>query len=186
VFPAILFGRNVASRRRAGVNLRNETSPGEIAPQFTKGLSASPPTVSLATSSSARVVERAHAERNDVAARLPLRSIGIQSRVPTAIVYCEANFGAIDGKTANGLIRHSEKYEILSVIDSEQAGLDTGAVLDSKPNAIPICRDLSDALQQAGELPDYFIFGMAPATNPGPRLTCGRSVVALPRSPARA
>ena len=38
----------------------------------------------------------------------------------TAVIYCEANFGASDGKTANGLVRHSEKYEILSVIDSEK------------------------------------------------------------------
>ena len=48
---------------------------------------------------------------------------------PTAIVYCEGNFGALDGKTANGLIRHSEKYKILSVIDSEKAGMDSGVVL---------------------------------------------------------
>ena len=26
-------------------------------------------------------------------------------RRATAVVYCEANFGAIDGKTANGLVR---------------------------------------------------------------------------------
>ena len=26
----------------------------------------------------------------------------------TAVVYCEANFGELDGKTANGLVRHSE------------------------------------------------------------------------------
>lgn len=87
-----------------------------------------------------------------------------EERAATAIVYCEANFGAIDGKTANGLIRRSEKYEILSVIDSEQAGLDTGMVLDNKANAIPICRDLADSLAQAGSVPDFFIFGMAPAS----------------------
>ena len=85
-------------------------------------------------------------------------------RSATAIVYCEANFGDIDGKTANGLVRRSEKYEIISVIDSEQAGLDSGMVLDNKPNAIPICRDLADALEQAGAVPDYFIFGMAPSS----------------------
>jgi hypothetical protein len=71
----------------------------------------------------------------------PISAIG--KRTATAIVYCEANFGAIDGKTANGLVRHSERYEILSVIDSEKAGLDTGMVLDGKHNAIPICRDLA-------------------------------------------
>ena len=87
-----------------------------------------------------------------------------KKRLATAIVYCEANFGAIDGKTANGLIRRSEKYEILSVIDSEKAGLDTGMVLDNKPNAIPICRNLADSLEQSGSVPDSFIFGMAPSS----------------------
>lgn len=82
----------------------------------------------------------------------------------TAIVYCEANFGDIDGKTANGLIRYSEKYEVLSVIDSEKAGQDSGMVLDDLPNGIPLCTDLADALRQAGSVPDQFIFGMAPAS----------------------
>jgi len=85
-------------------------------------------------------------------------------RVGTAVIYCEANFGAPDGKTANGLVRHSERYQILSVIDSEQAGLDAGAVLGAEPNAIPICRDLAEALDSAGTIPDYFIFGMAPSS----------------------
>ena len=83
---------------------------------------------------------------------------------PSAVVYCEANFGAIDGKTANGLVRHSEKYRILSVIDSEKTGLDTGFLLGEKPNSIPVCRDLADALVHAGGIPDFFIFGMAPAS----------------------
>jgi hypothetical protein len=87
-----------------------------------------------------------------------------QKQTATAIVYCEANFGAVDGKTANGLIRHSEKYQILSVIDSEQAGKDTGMVLDDKPNAIPICNDLADALAKSEGIPDYYIFGMAPSS----------------------
>ena len=85
-------------------------------------------------------------------------------RSATAIIYCEANFGEVDGKTANGLVRHSEKYEIVSVIDSEKAGLDSGAVLGDKPNGVPICRDLADALENAGRIPDYFIFGIAPAS----------------------
>lgn len=82
----------------------------------------------------------------------------------SAIVYCEANFGSLDGKTANGLVRHSEKYRILSVVDSTKAGLDTGAVLDGKPNGIPICIDLAHAVRQAGRVPDHFILGMAPSS----------------------
>ncbi len=83
---------------------------------------------------------------------------------PRAIVFAEANFGAIDGKTANGLVRHSERYEIVSVIDSRFAGQDTGVVLDGKPNGIPVCRDLDDALAKAGETPELFIIGVAPTS----------------------
>lgn len=92
------------------------------------------------------------------------RANGCQVRPATAVVYCEANFGAIDGKTANGLVRHSEKYAIRSVIDSRKAGLDAGAVLDGEPNGIPVCRDLAEALALASDLPEYFIFGIAPAS----------------------
>lgn len=82
----------------------------------------------------------------------------------TAIVYCEGNFGAIDGKTANGLVRHSQKYKILSVIDSKKAGLDAGEALGDAPNDIPIFRNLADALAHCENLPDYFIYGMAPSS----------------------
>lgn len=94
----------------------------------------------------------------------PTQSGYEQERVATAIVYCEANFGAIDGKTANGLVRHSEKYKILSIIDSEKVGLDSGQVLDDTTNSIPIHRNLANAVADAGYIPDYFIYGMAPAS----------------------
>jgi uncharacterized NAD-dependent epimerase/dehydratase family protein len=83
---------------------------------------------------------------------------------PTAVVYCQANFAKTDGKTANGLVRYSERYQILSVIDSEKAGLDAGVVLDEKPNGIPVVEDLAEALAHAGDTPDFFIFGMAPTS----------------------
>lgn len=83
---------------------------------------------------------------------------------PTAVIYCEGNFGAVDGKTANGLVRYSETYEILSVIDSTCESQDSGAVLGDAPNGIPVYDDLDDALDHARPLPDYLIFGMAPAS----------------------
>jgi uncharacterized NAD-dependent epimerase/dehydratase family protein len=85
-------------------------------------------------------------------------------RRPTAVIYCEANFAEIDGKTANGLVRHSQRYRILSVVDSEKAGLDTGEVLDGVPNGIPVTYDLRQAIDLAGSVPDAFIFGMAPTS----------------------
>lgn len=82
---------------------------------------------------------------------------------PTAVVYCEANFGALDGKTANGLVRQSERYEILAIIDSEKVGQDAGEVLDGTPNGIAICADLADSIAYSGSVPDFYIYGMAPS-----------------------
>ena len=81
----------------------------------------------------------------------------------TAVVYCEGQFGEQDGKTANGLVRHSEKYEILSVIDSLQAGRDAGQFLDGAANGIPVLANLAEAIAHAGSVPDYLICGVAPA-----------------------
>ncbi|MFZ3291484.1 MAG: DUF1611 domain-containing protein [Mycobacterium sp.] len=81
----------------------------------------------------------------------------------TAIVYCEGVFGEQDGKTANGLVRHSQKYEILSVIDSLRAGVDAGKFLDGTANGIPVLASLAESISHAGRIPDYLICGLAPA-----------------------
>src|SRR4051794_2575135 len=78
-----------------------------------------------------------------------------------ATVFCEGNFAEIDGKTANGLVRQSERYEITSVIDSTKAGRDAGEVLDGVRNGIPIVADLTAAL--AGH-PVSFVVGVAPTS----------------------
>ena len=83
---------------------------------------------------------------------------------PTAIVYCEGNFAKIDGKTANGLVRHSQAYRILSVIDSGHSGEDSGQVLDDTMNHIPIFKNLDAAVFREAVVPDTFIYGMAPST----------------------
>ncbi|TLP55545.1 DUF1611 domain-containing protein [Parasedimentitalea maritima] len=83
---------------------------------------------------------------------------------PTAVVYCEANFGRIDGKTANGLIRYSQAYRILSVIDSTCAGRDSGQVLDNVDNGVPILNDIAAAVTREARIPDTLIYGMAPST----------------------
>lgn len=95
---------------------------------------------------------------NDAAVAIPVLPVG-----SSAIVYCEAQFGEQDGKTANGLVRHSEKYDILSVIDSHHAGADAGALLDGTVNGIPILASLAEAITHAGNIPDYLICGVAPA-----------------------
>jgi len=84
--------------------------------------------------------------------------------VPTAVVYCERNFKQIDGKTANGLVRHSQAYRILSVIDSKFGGHDSGQVLDNVRNGIPVVEDLEAAATREVIIPDTLIYGMAPST----------------------
>ncbi len=79
-----------------------------------------------------------------------------------AIVYCDNQFGKMDGKTTNGLVRYSEKYEILGIIDSSKVGMDAGEYLDGIKNGIPIFHDLDDAIERLEDLPEYFIYGVAP------------------------
>jgi uncharacterized NAD-dependent epimerase/dehydratase family protein len=85
-------------------------------------------------------------------------------KTPTAVIYCEGNFAKVDGKTANGLIRHSEAFRVVSVIDSSFAGLDSGKVLDDVANDIPIFRNLLAAVANETDVPDTLIYGMAPST----------------------
>lgn len=80
----------------------------------------------------------------------------------TALVYCESQFGLVDGKTAAALVRHSETYTIVGVIDSSLAGRDAGEELGDTKNYIPIFSDLSDALCCLSVVPDSYIYGKAP------------------------
>ena len=90
-----------------------------------------------------------------------------RDRVPlvgaTALVFCEQNFTKIDGKTANGLVRHSQAYRILGVIDSQFAGQDSGLVLDKVANDIPVFGNLDLALTELDAMPSTLIYGMAPS-----------------------
>lgn len=85
------------------------------------------------------------------------------ANTPSAIVYCEGNFARVDGKTANGLVRHSESYRIVSVIDSSFAAQDSGQVLDGKRNGVGIFKDLETAIAHEATIPDTLIYGMAPS-----------------------
>src|SRR2546427_3219362 len=76
-----------------------------------------------------------------------------------AIILCDGYFGQSTGKTANGLVRYSKRYEIVGVIDHTKAGRDAGEVLDGKPNGIPIVVDMNQAV--ARRRPETLIIGVA-------------------------
>jgi uncharacterized NAD-dependent epimerase/dehydratase family protein len=82
-----------------------------------------------------------------------------------ALVFCEGAFNTPEGKTAHGLVRFTERYEVLGVIDSNYAEKDAGKVLDGKNNGIPIFKDLSTAIKELrhdGAMPESLVIGLAP------------------------
>ena len=82
-----------------------------------------------------------------------------------AIVYCENAFNTPNGKTAHGLVRFTERYKILSVIDSKYKGKDAGHILDNKINNIPIFENFKEAYNAAinsNLKPTHFVIGLAP------------------------
>lgn len=82
-----------------------------------------------------------------------------------AIVYCQGSFNTTYGKTAHGLVRRSERYRVLAVIDEAWAGRDAGEVLDGRPCGIPVVAGLEQALARRdadGRGPTHFVIGVAP------------------------
>ncbi len=82
-----------------------------------------------------------------------------------AIVYCEGAFATTNGKTAHGLVRRTQRYRVLSVIDSRYTGRDAGEVLDGRATGIPVFEDLAAAVkaaEEAGTQATHFVVGLAP------------------------
>lgn len=81
--------------------------------------------------------------------------------VPT-IVLAEGEFGETGGKTANGVVMHSEVFEVEAIIDSTRAGQSPRAVLGRDAPDVPIVESTSDALDVATEA-EALVVGVAPA-----------------------
>jgi uncharacterized NAD-dependent epimerase/dehydratase family protein len=82
-----------------------------------------------------------------------------------AVVYCEGSFNTPNGKTAHGLARFSQRYKILSIIDSKFSGEDAGVILDGKANGVPLTASLEESLDLADEhgiRASDLIIGLAP------------------------
>jgi uncharacterized NAD-dependent epimerase/dehydratase family protein len=81
-----------------------------------------------------------------------------------ALVYCDGAFNTPNGKTAHGLVRFTDRYDVVGVIDNTYAGQDAGIVLDGRENGILIYADINDALLQLGKKnkPFSLVIGLAP------------------------
>lgn len=76
----------------------------------------------------------------------------------TAIVLTSGLLNTMDAKTAHGLIRESNRFKIIGIVDHLQAGKDAGEVLDGTRRDIPVFKDIQDALHLK---PAYCIVGVA-------------------------
>jgi uncharacterized NAD-dependent epimerase/dehydratase family protein len=76
-----------------------------------------------------------------------------------ALVLCDGSFATSTGKTANGLVRRSLRFEIVGVIDRTKAGGDAGEVLDGVRNGIPIVAGLREGIERCR--PDALVIGVA-------------------------
>jgi uncharacterized NAD-dependent epimerase/dehydratase family protein len=74
-----------------------------------------------------------------------------------AMVFADRLYGSADGKTAHGLVRYSNKFDIVCVVDSTLPVGDAAEFIDKKKKGIPLLNNLDDAL--ATTQPDTFIIG---------------------------
>jgi uncharacterized NAD-dependent epimerase/dehydratase family protein len=77
-----------------------------------------------------------------------------------AIIITNGLLDTDNAKTAHGLIRESERFEIVAVVDFANAGKDAGEVLDGKKRNIPVVGTIAETLHLK---PVYCIVGVATA-----------------------
>lgn len=78
----------------------------------------------------------------------------------TAIVITGGYLASSNAKTAHGLIRGTDRFEILAFIDDKTAGKDAGEVLDGRKRNIPIYSTINDFLK-TGQKAKYCVIGVA-------------------------
>lgn len=81
-----------------------------------------------------------------------------------ALVYADGAYNTPNGKTAHGLVRFTERYEVVGVIDQKYAGKDAGTVLDNKFYNIPVFKNFEEAIMLLGKenRPETLVIGLAP------------------------
>ncbi len=78
-----------------------------------------------------------------------------------AIVLTAGYLDSDNGKTAHGLIRGTERFNILGIVDEKTAGRDAGEVLDGKKRDIPVYATLQEFVSKSTEKAAYCIIGVA-------------------------
>jgi len=78
-----------------------------------------------------------------------------------AIIITAGYLDTNSGKTAHGLIRGTDRYNIVGVIDHKSAGKDAGEVLDGKHRNIPVYASVDEFARISKHAAAYCIIGVA-------------------------
>ena len=78
-----------------------------------------------------------------------------------AIIVTNGDLATGDGKTAHGLIRGTDRFNIIGVIDALHAGKDAGEVLDGEFRNIPVFASIKSFTEQSKTSAEYCIIGVA-------------------------
>ena len=79
----------------------------------------------------------------------------------SACILTNGKLDHIDAKTAHGLIRGTDRFDIVGVVDAEHAGRDAGEVLDGRTRNIRVYSSIGDLLEQSPQKPEFAIIGVA-------------------------
>ena len=78
-----------------------------------------------------------------------------------AIIITAGYLDTYSGKTAHGLIRGTDRFNIIGVIDSKFPGRDAGEILDGKTRGIPVYASLENFVELSKAKAKYCILGVA-------------------------
>jgi uncharacterized NAD-dependent epimerase/dehydratase family protein len=79
----------------------------------------------------------------------------------TAIVLANGLYLTPNGKTAHGLVRGSDRFRILAVVEPLLTGQDAGEALDGVHRGIPIVASIDDAVALSNPPPEFCVVGVA-------------------------
>lgn len=80
---------------------------------------------------------------------------------PAAVIMTAGRFHEPYAKVAHGLVRETDRYRVVAVIDAVSAGRDAGEVLDGNHRDIPIVASIAEAINLAATRPTWAILGVA-------------------------
>lgn len=92
---------------------------------------------------------------------MPAAEMPVPPEPAPAVIFTNGLLDQDFAKTCHGLLRGSARFRPIAVLDSRFAGRDAGEVMDGQKRDVPVVADLDAFLSGGGELPQFFVVGVA-------------------------